>query len=201
MKKKFLFVITALIVVILYFTIVEVIEHSNKKDKSSKSITTSKSPDEEKPWYSATYSGIKISTPERLEIVPYTISESQKPYISKIDLYQVAYNNITVGVLYMKFLKSDEGHYDFEVGFKSAIGNIVNSLNGTNLMFNLIDSQDTYNKESFGTFNIGDKIFQFCQIGHRNDLGEVATVTIYAPQNDQSKQVISKIKSSIDYLF
>jgi hypothetical protein len=201
MKRKFLFVTTAIMVVVIYYVIkMLLIENGTKSNVSNLSPVKMPIPID-KPWYSAIYSGIKISTPERLNTLKYTLSENQKSFMSKLEAYQFTDNYLTVGIIYMKFNNANGGQYDFETGLKYAIENIVNKLNGGNLTLSFIGNQDMYNKKSYGTFNVNKTKMQFFQFSHKNDSNEVGTITIYAPKNEAYDQIITKISSSIQYNF
>ena len=205
MKRKILFVMSTVIIFTLYLTIVKGIEQSKKNDESSNSSALIKSIIEEKPWYTASYSGIKISTPERLVSKYYPLTENQKSIMSKIDAYQFTDGSIVVNLIYMKFnnefIKNHGGYYNFEVGMKNSIANTVNLINGTNLTFNFVDSQDNYNKRSSGTFNVKGINMQYIQVGHKNDAGEIGAIDIYGPGDDKHNHLILKISNSISYYF
>jgi len=153
-----------------------------------------------KSWYTKTYSGIIISTPEKLDPATYNMSEFEMSALSKVEMYEFISDNYAIMILYMKSIRSN-AKYNFEKGFKSSIDNIVNALNGTNLVFNFVDSQDDKSKENYGTFKIGEKIMEYSQSAYRNDKDEIGTITIYGLQSDQMRQMIKRINGSIKYDF
>jgi hypothetical protein len=154
----------------------------------------------EKPWITWVYSGIKITTPEKLNDNVYKMSEYEKSVTAKIGSYLFNSKEIYIMVHYLKYLKSEVG-YDFESGLKVAIGNGVNALNGTNLTFSIANTSDDNKKIGAGTFQLGREIMEYKEIMYFNGKNEIGAVIIVGPQSDYTNKLITKIISSVEYLF
>lgn len=199
MKNKLKYVAGIFIVVFIITTIRVIMTHYLDNSPSNSS-TVSMPLISEKPWITWVYSGIKISTPEKLYENTYNMSEYEKSVISKIGSYLFKSRDVFIMIHYLKYFKSEVG-YDFESGLKSAISNGVNGFGGTNLTFSIANTSDENKKIGSGTFQLGKEIMEYNEIIYFNGKNEMGTVIIFGTQSDHTNQLITKVIGSVEYLF
>jgi hypothetical protein len=200
MNNKLKYAVGIFIAVLIITTVRVIMKQYLDNSPSPNSSTISAPLNPEKPWITWVYSGIKISTPEKLNENDYKMSEYEKSVISKIGSYLFNSKELYIMVHYLKYSKSELG-YDFESGLKVAIGNGVNGLGGTNLTFSISNTSDANKKIGSGTFHLGREIMEYKEIIYFNGKNEVGAVIIVGPQSDYTNQLITKIISSVEYLF
>jgi hypothetical protein len=200
MNTKLKYGLTLTIAVLIVAIVREIIKEYMIKDQKSESAISIKPLVSEKPWFTGVYSGIKISTPEKLKENPYVMSEYEKTVASKVGSHEYLAKEICILVHYLKYLRNDID-YDIEYGLKTGISNGVNGLGGTNLQFNLVDSHDKNKRESSGTFIIEGEMKEYKEVGYYNGKGEVGVVIIYGPKSKETDLMMAKIINSLEYLF
>lgn len=188
------------IAVLIVIAVKVIVKQYFDKTPSSNSNTISNLVNSEKPWITWVYSGIKMSTPEKLKENAYNMTEYEKSVVSKIGSYSFESNEINIMVHYLKYLRNEVG-YDFESGLKGAISNGVNGLGGTNLTFSITDTSEGNKKIASGTFQMQAKIMEYKEIIYFNGKNEVGGVIIFGSHSDNTNQIILKIINSIEYLF
>src|ERR1035437_5215941 len=134
------------------------------------------------------------------EIMKKNLPESAKSLISKMEGYLFESKEIVIVIHYIKY-SSFEVDYDLEKGLKQAVSNGVNLKGGANLTFNVADTSDDNKKLALGTFQLGREIMAYKEMVYFNGKNEVGAIMIIGPLGDYTNQLISKIISSIEYLF
>lgn len=149
------------------------------------------------PWFRNSLLGISFETPQKLE------EESAKPpsgyedYITKFKSYFSKENDL---IIFFMYAESKFDTYDKETGMNGAIGNMVNSMNGTELNLKFNEPKNNYDDLICnGSFKLKGVDVQVKGYVYWNGKGKFFILTIMGDTKDLKamQKIIESIRINI----
>lgn len=148
-----------------------------KKEKKEK-ITENAN----QPWFRNSLLGISFETPQKLEEQSAKPPSGYEDYITKIKSYFSKENDL---IIFFMYAESKFDTYDKETGLNGAIGNMVNSMNGTELNLKFNEPKNNYDDLICnGSFKLKGVDVQVKGYVYWNGKGKFFTLTIMGDKKD-----------------
>ena len=147
-----------------------------KKTRETKSDVTIR------PWFRNSLYGISFETPDKLEEQSAKPPSGYEDYITKIKSHFSKENGL---IIFFMYAESKFDTYDKEIGLNGSIGNMVNSMNGTELNLKFNEPKNNYDDLICnGSFKLKGADVQVKGYVYWNGKGKFFTLTILGDKKD-----------------
>lgn len=148
-----------------------------KKEKKKAKLTTIN-----RPWFRNSLLGISFETPEKLEEQSAKPPSGYEEYITKFKSY---FSKESELIVFFMYAESKFDTYDKETGLKGAIGNMVSSMNGTDLNLSFSELKNNYDDLiGTGSYRLGEVEVQVKGYVYWNGKGKFFLLTIMGDKKD-----------------
>jgi len=163
----------------------------SKETKEVKSGATNR------PWFRNSSLGISFETPQKLSEEISKPPSGYEDYITKFKTYFSKENDL---IVFFMYAESKFDTYNKETGLKGAIGNMVNSMNGTDLMLTFSEPKNNYDDLSCsGSYKFQGSEVQVKGYVYWNGKGKFFLLTTMGDKKDlkSMERIIESLRISI----
>lgn len=164
--------------------------------ESAKDVRINRSRNLNRPWFRNSLHGISFETPLELELQSTKPPVGYEDYIDNFSSYASRDNNL---IIFFMYAESKFNTYDTKTGLEGSISNMVNSMNGTDLILRFSEPNNQYDDDlkCNGSFKLKENEFLIKGYVYWNGKGKGKFFILTATGNKKDLKAIEKVIDSI----